>query len=560
MRYLNYARRSSDEASKRQIQSIEDQLADTRRIQRDLGLNVVEELTESRSAKEPGRPVFNRMIALIQKGECDAILTWKLDRLARNPIDAATLRWMMRQGTLKEIRTPYQVYGPDDNAVITAVENAMAEQYIVDLKKGVERGMKSKCEKGGFPHRAPAGYLNDRLTREIEIDEERFDLLQRGWNLLVAGNHSVPQIHDLLINQWGYRNRGGSGNASGLLTLSGLYKIFHNSFYKGSFTSMGTEYVHKYRRMVTQEQWNRAQEIMEECGGKKRGNIRASRRGSAHRKANHPTRAKRRCYNFPYTGLMMCATCGYMVSAEQSKGHIYYHCNNKTGQCTKKGIRQEEVERHIDALLRDITMPAAFEALANRVLDHLQGEAENARQQIRDSQQQAANDLKKQKDALLNLLLRGVLDENEYAAKKTELNERESSLKLGEGEEDQTLHNSYEGVRQMAHYVTHARDQFAKSDLPSDERRSLARHLAESYILNNGDLQITLHPMFEPVRSEFKISWNEEKSIEPLKISSEKAKKTPLESSFPRWCSRLERYRRTLLLRNTFSIPAPVKV
>ena len=542
MRYLNYARRSSDEASKRQIQSIEDQLADTRRVQRDLGLNVVEELTESKSAKEPGRPVFNRMIALLQKGECDAILTWKLDRLTRNPIDAATLRWMMRQGTLKEIRTPYQVYGPDDNAVITAVENAMAEQYIVDLKKGVERGMKSKCERGGFPFPAPSGYLNNRLTREIEVDEQRFALLQKAWQLLLTGNYSVPQIQDTLINQWGYQGRRGHRNPNGGLALSGLYKMFHNPFYMGCFSFLGTTYVHKYPRMVTQTEWERAQENIERHGGKK-----CSRRLTSKREVLSRRNVHRKCHNFPYTGLMMCATCGYMISAEQSKGHIYYHCNNKTGQCTKKGIRQEEIERHIDALLHDITMPAAFETLANRVLDHLQGEAQSARQQIKNSQQRAAADLKKQKDALLNLLLRGVLDETEYAAKKAELNERESSLKLGEGEETQTLEASYEGVRQMAHYVTHARDQFAKSDLPSDERRSLARHLAESYILNNGELEITLHPMFEPVRSEFKIRWHEEKSIEPLENRSEKAKKTPVESSFPRWCSTLEQYRRTLL-------------
>ena len=93
MRYINYARRSSDETSRKQVQSIEDQLQDTRRLAHERNLNVVEELTESRSAKEPGRPLFNKMVAGIQRGQADAILCWKLDRLTRNPIDAATLRW-----------------------------------------------------------------------------------------------------------------------------------------------------------------------------------------------------------------------------------------------------------------------------------------------------------------------------------------------------------------------------------------------------------------------------------------------------------------------------------
>jgi site-specific DNA recombinase len=552
MRYLNYARRSSDEASKRQIQSIEDQLADTRRVQRDLSLNVLEELTESRSAKEPGRPVFNRMISLLQKGEADAVLCWKLDRLARNPIDAATLRWLMRQGKLKEIRTPYQVYGPDDNAVVAAVENAMAEQYIIDLRKGVVRGMKSKCEKGGFPLMAPSGYANNRLTREVEVDEERFALLQKAWRLLLAGNVSVPQIHDLLVNQWGYRGRVGRGNPNGVLTLSGLYNIFHNPFYMGRFSFMGTTYVHRFPRMVTKAEWERAQEIMDGRGGKKRSRNRRGRTGTKGGAEDHDSTEsqKPRCHNFPYTGLMVCATCGFMVTAEKSKGHVYYHCNNKTGQCTKKGIRQEEVERHIDTLLREITLPLEFEALANRVLDALKAEEESATQQIRESRKHALSDVKKQKDALLSLYLRGLLDENEYAAKKNELNEQETSLNLGEGEEPQMVEAGYETVKHVAHYVTHARDQLKRSDLSADDRRALARHLAESYILNNGDLQITLHPMFEPVRSEFKILWNGKESIEPLEIRSGKRKKTLSESSFPLWCSTLERYRRTLLASN----------
>lgn len=546
MRYLNYARRSSDEASKRQIQSIEDQLADTRRVQREMNLNVIEELTESRSAKEPGRPVFNRMISMLQKGEADAILCWKLDRLARNPIDAATLRWMMRKGKIKEIRTPHQVYMPNDNAVIAAVENAMAEQYIIDLKNGVERGMKSKCEKGGYPLPAPSGYLNNRFTRELEVDEERFFLLQKAWQLLLSGKYSVPQIHNLLVNQWGYRGREGRRNPGGGLALSALYKMFHNPFYMGCFSFMGTTYIHKYSRMVTKAEWERAQQIIEKNGGKKR-----SRRLTAKGEVLSRRNLGRQCYNFPYTGLMVCATCGFMVTAERSKGHIYYHCNNKTGQCTKKGIRQEEVERHIDSLLHEIAMPLEFEVLAHRVLDTLKTQELDALQQIKESREQATTKLKKQKDALLNLFLQGLLDESEYARKKSELSEQELGLALGNGREQQEVEASYETVKEIVRYATHARDQLKRSDLEADERRRLAKHLAESYILNNGDLQITLHSMFEPVRSDWKIRWNEESSIEPPEIISEKAKKTPLESSFPLWYSRLEQYRKTLLIRHT---------
>ena len=55
MRYIQYARRSSDEHSHKQLQSIQGQEADLVRLVSDLGLNVVEKLEESRTAKMPGR-------------------------------------------------------------------------------------------------------------------------------------------------------------------------------------------------------------------------------------------------------------------------------------------------------------------------------------------------------------------------------------------------------------------------------------------------------------------------------------------------------------------------
>ena len=47
-------------------------------------VNVVAELIEKRSAKTPGRPVFNAMLGRIEAREASGILAWHPDRLARN--------------------------------------------------------------------------------------------------------------------------------------------------------------------------------------------------------------------------------------------------------------------------------------------------------------------------------------------------------------------------------------------------------------------------------------------------------------------------------------------
>ncbi|MDP1689591.1 MAG: recombinase family protein [bacterium] len=68
MRYFLYARKSTDVEDK-QVLSIEAQLSELRSLAKQEQLNAVEVFVEKKSAKMPGRPVFNEMMARIQKGE-----------------------------------------------------------------------------------------------------------------------------------------------------------------------------------------------------------------------------------------------------------------------------------------------------------------------------------------------------------------------------------------------------------------------------------------------------------------------------------------------------------
>jgi DNA invertase Pin-like site-specific DNA recombinase len=74
--FFLYARKSTDEPD-RQILSIEAQLAELREFAEREHLNVVQTFIESQTAKEPGRPVFNEMLSLIEKG-CAQGMWWIL--------------------------------------------------------------------------------------------------------------------------------------------------------------------------------------------------------------------------------------------------------------------------------------------------------------------------------------------------------------------------------------------------------------------------------------------------------------------------------------------------
>ena len=79
-----YCRKSTD-SEDRQIQSIEDQEKELAKVIKRLDLEVVKKFCESKTAKQPGRPMFNEMLKMLENGEADGILCWKINRLARNP-------------------------------------------------------------------------------------------------------------------------------------------------------------------------------------------------------------------------------------------------------------------------------------------------------------------------------------------------------------------------------------------------------------------------------------------------------------------------------------------
>jgi len=77
----------SSEDEERQVLSIEAQLAELREFAKQSNLFIVREYTESKTAKEPGREIFNQMLSEIEKGNAEGILAWNPDRLARNSVD-----------------------------------------------------------------------------------------------------------------------------------------------------------------------------------------------------------------------------------------------------------------------------------------------------------------------------------------------------------------------------------------------------------------------------------------------------------------------------------------
>jgi len=87
-KYFLYIRKSTDEED-RQVLSLEAQLAELKEYAEKESLEIIETFVEKKTAKVPGREIFNSMLNKIEGGlpHLIGILAWHPDRLSRNSVD-----------------------------------------------------------------------------------------------------------------------------------------------------------------------------------------------------------------------------------------------------------------------------------------------------------------------------------------------------------------------------------------------------------------------------------------------------------------------------------------
>jgi len=448
VRYIIYCRKSS-EAEDRQVLSIESQVRELTRLAEERDLPIADILTETKSARAPGRPVFNQMIERIYNGEADGIICWSIDRLARNPIDGGQISWMLQRGIIKHIATPHRSYYPEDNVIIMNVEFGMANQFIRDLSVNTKRGLQAKVEKGWFPGPAPIGYLNnkykDKGEKDIIKDPERFHLVRKMWDLMLTGLYSPAEICRIANEEWGFRTRKAKRSGGKPLSVSTVYKMFTNPFYCGFIRYKGELYKGAHDPMVTVEEFQLVQKILGDRGRPLYNN-----------------------HRFPFTRLIKCGECGCSITAEEKlkrtksgKVHryVYYHCTKRRRdhKCSQGYIRAEELEGQILNILSGITIDEDFKNLAIKYLHQVHEEEAKDRIAVRRSLHRAYEDVEKKLHELTDLRLRGLLNDEEYIEHKNRLLMERTQLKEKLEDAEQTTNSWLETAEKTFNFACHAR-------------------------------------------------------------------------------------------------------
>ncbi|MGH9304057.1 MAG: recombinase family protein, partial [Acidimicrobiales bacterium] len=315
---------------------------------RDEGWQLVDEYVDKgESACTTDRPRLRAMLARVaEDGDDEAVVVHKVDRLARNMEDHIAIRALLRRRGVVLVSVTENLDETASGRLVEGIHALMAEFYSANLAAEVRKGMGQKAKLGGYPHKAPIGYLNvrepigGRQVAHIVPDPERAPLVRVAFEPYATGEWTIERLAEEMAHR-GLRNRGRDGRYPAKpVTVSGMAHLLAHRAYVG----------------------------VVEWDGVVRGKPRAPRRPGHLRQgpgaARQPCHARHaRAQAPPLKGLLVCGVCGRRLSIQYSKGtYTYFYClgqkDRRNGtDCRERYVAADHLEAEVEDLYGRIEVP-----------------------------------------------------------------------------------------------------------------------------------------------------------------------------------------------------------
>lgn len=525
LKYIIYRRKSS-EAEDKQTLSLASQKRELTNFSSQNKLKIIYDLEEAQSAYKQGREKFAEMVDLIRQGKINAILVYHISRLARNMTDGGLIIDMLKDGLIKEVRTPTEVYAKNSGQeFFLALQFAMSKKSSDDTSEFVKRDIQSKLNKGELPNLTPRGYLNidpngkiagkaytlekqielgklNRQLKRVEKDPVLNSLMAKLFDEYATGRYTLDDLRDIAF-QWGLTG----GRSGKKITKSGIRRLLTNPFFYGGIRWKGRIFEPyefppetKHEPTISKELFDRVQEVL---------GVRSLPIG------------KKKFYS--YSNLIICGVCGVgNISGMTAKGQVYYRC------CKCKGIdytKESELEKQISEQMEKLVMDQDFYKLA---LEEANKENEKEilqRESIRKQQQRELTRLQLRLDNLLRLKISPdnvdgtLLSDDEFIQQKKETLDQMRIIKEKMGDAEGRSQNWFD---MCVSYVDFMKTLSLKFKKGSPEQR---REIFE-FIYYNPTITAKLVAFNENTPHKFVLEYNQAKhSTITAKYTSSKSKR-----------------------------------
>jgi len=469
-KYIEYARKSS-ESKEKQALSIGDQKSENTKYAVREGLNIIKHLQESKSAFKPhNRPEFDKMIELIQTFKVNAILTWKPDRLCRNPEEGGKVLQMLQDGLLKEIRTSSgDIYTQESDHLILQIHFGMANQYLRNLSQNVRRGLVHKCERGEYPRPAPIGYESYGLIGQRQIRPNPYQRLfiEEAFNLASTGGMSLEQISEVMYKK-GLRTRKGRR-----VSKSHMYNILKTPTYYGYFYHNGELFEGNYEPIITKQLYDKVQDALQ-----------------------NRSKPKVNVWKHVYNGLITCGDCGCQISTSVKEKfykrtnrtaiYTYHQCTHRRGKCKQEAITGKELD---EMLIKNMAQISIDEETWNLGMDLFKAKHDEESGKLNKKLRYLQNQFKSAREQLSELVrmrARKELTQEEFMEQKEELLGEKKDFEEKIKDNDYSADNWLELCTKYLNNAFSVREVMEKGN--PQEKKDLILDVGRNLILKDGNL------------------------------------------------------------------------
>src|SRR3954469_2156019 len=245
--------------------SIPAQVQACKRKAADLGATVARAYIErAESARSDARPVLQQMLAELPALGVKYLIVHKVDRLARNRLDDATLYERLMGMGITLVSAAENIDATPAGRLMHGMLATFAEYYSNNLATEIKKGLTQKHLSGGTPFKPPLGYrakrelVGNQDVRSVELDPERADLVRLAFELYATGDWPLHRLAAHL-EELGLRSRPTPKRPAMPLRMTSVHKLLTNPYYHGVVEYQGRRVIGRHEPLVSRELFDTVQ-------------------------------------------------------------------------------------------------------------------------------------------------------------------------------------------------------------------------------------------------------------------------------------------------------------